>query len=260
MLVPLHLLIPQFQGFLVVLVRVAGILAALPMFGSRAIPTQIKVALAVGLAVTLLPFINLPRLPADGMTSSLGMASEFLIGLVIGLMVRSLFAGFELAGELMGSQMGFGVVQLFDPTSAHQVSVIAQYQIMMASLVFLSLNGHYMIVQAVADSFRLIAPFGASLSVALLDDVVRLSQGLFVVALKLAAPVVGVTLLVNLVMAMLGRAVSQLNVFILSYPITIACGLLVMSIALPGAVALYESEFIKLSDSLQGIVRMLSHE
>jgi flagellar biosynthetic protein FliR len=260
MTLPLHLLIPQFQGFLVVMVRIAGILAALPMFGSRVIPNHVKVALIVGLAVTLLPFIDLPKIPTDGTATSLGMLSEFLVGLVIGLVVRTLFAGFELAGEVMGSQMGFGAAQLFDPTTAHQVSVIAQYQTMMASLIFLSLNGHMMIVQAAADSFRLIKPFGASLQTPLVDDIVHLSQGLFVVALKLAAPVIAVTLLVNLIMAMLGRAVSQLNVFILSYPITIACGLLVMGVALPGASGLYESEFIRLYDSLQGVMRMLGHE
>ncbi|HSE57250.1 MAG TPA: flagellar biosynthetic protein FliR, partial [Nitrospiraceae bacterium] len=107
--------LPHFQTFVVVLIRIGAILAAMPMLGSRSLPGQVKAGLAVALALVLLPFVGASSWPADTALVLLGLIAEFLIGLVIGLAVRSLFASFEVAGELLGSQMGFSIVQLFDP-------------------------------------------------------------------------------------------------------------------------------------------------
>jgi len=254
-----HIAIPQFQSLLVILLRISGILAVMPVLGSRTIPARIKAAFVLVLGLALLPVVRVPALPDNALAMGVGLAAEFLIGMVLGLGIRVVFTGIELAGELMGTQMGFGVVQLFDPMSSHQTPLVSNFQTILASMVFVSLNAHFMVVKTVASSFDLVAPFGAGLSAALTEDVVRLSQGLFVIALKLAAPVTATLLLINLILAMLGRTVSQLNVFLLSYPLTIAGGFLAMGAALPFSVALYEAEFVRLEDTMQGLLRMLGH-
>jgi len=115
------------------------------------------------------------------------------------------------------------------------------------------------VVRVIAESFQLIPPFGAHLSMALLDEVLRLSQGLFVLAVKLSAPVLGVVLLVNLGLAIMGRSVSQLNVFVTSFPLTIAAGLFVMGAALPYGGDLLELEYGRLYDTVSDLMRLLGH-
>lgn len=255
----IHLAIPQFQSLLVILVRIGGILSAWPILGSPMIPVQIKVSLVMVLGLVLLPVVHITGLPNDPLPMTFGMTAEFLVGMVIGLAVRLVFAGIELAGELIGSQMGLSIAPLIDPSTANQVPLISHFHTLLASLIFLSLNAHFAVVQAVASSFDLIKPFGAGLSAPLVEDVLRISQGLFVTALKLAAPILATTLLINLGLAILGRSVPQINVFLLSFPLTIAGGFLVLGAALPYAVRLYESEYVRLLETVQGLIRLLGH-
>lgn len=255
----IHLVLPHFQTYVVVLIRIGAILSAMPMLGSRALPTQVKAGLATALALIVVPFVGAASWPTDTALFLLGLMAEFLIGLVIGLAVRSLFASFEVAGELIGSQMGFSVVQIFDPVSSHHVPLTGQLYTVLASLIFLSLNAHLLVVHAIGESFRLIPPFGATLSETLGDAIVRLFQGGFLIALKLAAPVLVVTLVVNLVLALLGRTVPQLNVFVLSFPLTILCGLFVFGLALPTVASLCEVEFLRLHESILDLLRRMGH-
>lgn len=253
----IHFGLPHFQTFVVVLIRIGAMLAAMPMLGSRSLPVQVKAGLATALALILAPFVGAASWPSDAALFMLGLIAEFLIGLVIGLAVRSLFASFEVAGELIGSQMGFSIVQLFDPVTSYSVPLTGQLYTVLASLIFLSLNAHLLVVHAIGESFRLIPPFGATLSENLGDEVVRLFQGGFLIALKLAAPVLVVTLVVNLVLALLARTVPQLNVFVLSFPLTILCGLFVFGLALPAIASLCEAEFLTLHDSILDLLRRM---
>jgi flagellar biosynthesis protein FliR len=255
----LHLVLPEFQSFLVLVSRIGGIIAAFPMIGGRTVPHKIKIALVVMLGIALSPLIRLPQLSHDALEMTAGLASELLIGLVIGLAVRLVFGALEVAGDLLGVQMGFGAVQLLDPMTAQHSSVISEYFRIIAMLVFLSLNAHMAVVAAIVSSYETIPPFGARLSPAIGEEVLQLSQHMFVAALQLAAPVLVVMILVNVLLAMLGRAVVQINVFVLSFPITILGGLLVLGLALPYTVSLFEREFIGLNDTIERLVRILGH-
>src|SRR6185436_7317749 len=253
----LHLVLPEFQSFLVLVSRIGGIVAAFPMLGGRTVPHQIKIALVVMLGIALSPLIRLPQLSQDVFEMTAGLASELLIGLVIGLAVRLVFGALEIAGELLGVQMGFGAVQLLDPMTAQHSSVMSEYFRIVAMLVFLSLNAHMVVVAAIVSSYETIPPFGARISSALGEEVLQLSQHMFVVALQLSAPVLVVMILINISLAMLGRAVVQINVFVLSFPITILGGLLVLGLALPYTVSLFEREFIGLHDTIERLMRIL---
>jgi flagellar biosynthetic protein FliR len=249
--------VPHFQAYTVLLVRIAGLVSAFPILNSRSIPMTVKTALVAVLGLALAPVVPLPPLPDDAAMIAAGIVTEFLIGMVIGLTVRLLFSGFEVAGELVGSQMGFSMVQMLDPSAHHQTPLMGQFHLITASLLFLSVNAHLMIVRAIGVSYDLVPPFGASLSHDLAIDVIRLAQDMLLVALKLAAPVFCTILIVNVSMAMLGRAVVQMNVFVLSFPLTIGAGLFVMGLALPYSVNLFEGEFVKLIESIVGLLQRL---
>ena len=255
----LHLFLPEFQSFLVLVSRIGGIVAAFPMLHGRTVPAQIKIALVVMLGIALSPVIRLPPLSQNGVEMTAGLASELLIGLVIGLAVRLLFGALDVAGELLGTQIGFGAVQLLDPMTSQQSPLISEYFRIIASMVFLSLNAHMVVVAAIVSSYDAIPPFGATLSPAVGEEVLQLSQHMFLVALQLSAPVLVAMILINVLLAMLGRAVAQINVFVLSFPLTIAGGLLVLGLALPFTVLLFEREFIGLHDTIERLLRILGH-
>jgi flagellar biosynthetic protein FliR len=251
--------VPQFQSVLIIMFRSAGILAAMPVLGSRTMPPQLKVGLVVLMGLVLAPLLPPMVLPTDVLLVTAGLANEVLIGLLIGLAVRLLFAALELAGDLIGTQMGFSVAHLIDPLTAQQTPLIASLQTVLATLTFLSLNAHFLLVRSVAASFEAIPPLTGHLSGGLTEDLLRLTQHVFILAMKLAAPVLATVLVINVMMAVLGRTVPQLNVFVMSFPLTIAGGLAVMALALPYSIGLYESEFIRLEETLDGLMRMLGH-
>jgi flagellar biosynthetic protein FliR len=256
---PLHIVLSEFQSFLVVASRTGGIVAALPILSGRTVPPRIKVALVLTLSLVLAPAIPLPTTPPDASAMTAGLTSELLIGFVIGLAVRLLFSALEIAGEIAGTQMGFSLAQLLNPTTSESAPMIGQFYTVIASLVFFSLNAHMMVVAAIVSSYESIPPFGAHLSSAVGEEVLRLSQHMFLVALQLAGPILVAVFLINILLAMLGRAVTQINVFVLSFPLTIAAGLLVLSVSLPFTVSLLEREFIGLHETIEGLLRVLGH-
>ncbi len=255
----INILLPQFEAFLVLISRIGGLLAALPVLSGRVVPMNVKVALVLALGALLAPSISLPAMPYDPGILAAGLLSEMVIGLAIGLAVRLFFAALEVAGEMIGVQMGFGVVQLFDPATSYHTPIVAQYFTLLASLVFLSMNVHMLIVATILSSYEAIPAFGASLSGEVGDDVLRLSQQMFTIGLKLAAPVLVVILLVNILLALLGRAVAQINVFVLSFPVTIAGGLVVLGLSMPFTVGLLVREIERLQFAISELLRALGH-
>lgn len=255
----LHLAIPQFQSFSILLVRIAGIISVFPILNTKAIPATLKAGLVTMLGLALAPVVQLPKLPTDAATVVAGVGNEFLIGLTIGLAVRLLFSGFQIAGELIGSQMGFSAVQLLDPTTHQNAPLVSQFQLTLGSLVFLSLNAHVLVVHAIGMSYEFVPPFGARLSESIVRDIIQLAQNMLGVALKIAAPVFATLLIVNTILSILGRAVTQMNVFVLSFPVTIAAGLIAMGLAMPFTLSLFEQEFITLADTILALLRALGH-
>lgn len=255
----IHILLPQFQAFLVLVSRIGGLLAALPVFSGRTIPIKVKLGLVLALSLMLAPSIPMPTVSLDPVILAGGMLSEMTIGVTIGLAVRLMFGALEVAGELLGIQMGFGAVHLFDPTTSQQTPMVAQFFTMLASLIFLSLNAHLFAMATIIHSYEAIPAFGAHLSSHLGEEILLLSQRMFTIGLKLSAPVLIAILLINVLMALLGRAVPQVQVFVLSFPITIAGGLLVLSLGMPFTVALIGSEFEQLQLTIEALLRSLGH-
>lgn len=234
---PIEVSIPvtAFAAFLLILARVSALFFALPVIGSRSVPTAFKVGLSVLISLILLPVV--PVDPAPLLTGSLwllalGLGGELLIGLVMGLVVRLLFAAVEVAGELMGFQMGFSVVNVVDPERGVSVPLLGQFHVLLAMLLFLVTNTHHRFLEALWGSYQLLPPLSARSTGALQVGILSLAGDLFRLAVQLGAPIVGVVLLVHLGLGILSRTVPQMNVLIVGFPITIALGFLIMVLSL----------------------------
>jgi len=216
------------------LVRVLALFSSAPLLSHRAIPLRIKVALGVAITVVVMPNVPAPPL-ADALTGSgiALLAQNVLVGLVIGFTVRIVFAAFELAGELIGLQMGLSFAGFFNPASGSTENAVASFMSLIALLCFLSIDGHLMLVHALAESFRLF-PLTGTPSIPLgFDGIVRIAADMFAIALTLALPFIAVLLLINIVLGVLARVAPQLNIFAVGFPLTLLAGMALLFTLLP---------------------------
>ncbi len=216
------------------LTRVLAVLAAAPVLGQTRIPARVRIGLAIGIVLALMPVLPAP--PAIAPTSAAGMlvlATQIVIGLAIGFVVRLAFSAVEMAGDLIGMQMGLGFAMFYDPGNVQHTPILGQFMVLLATLSFVAINGHLMIIAALADSFRslpiAVAPPGTSFFGALS----RHGAIVFVAGLQLALPLIVAMLVANLALGVLTRAAPQLNIFAVGFPLTIAIGFGALLLTLP---------------------------
>jgi flagellar biosynthetic protein FliR len=241
--------------------RVGGLFILAPFFGARTAPVRVRAAMVFFVTIAMLPILGPtpPALAANaGLPVVLGMlAFETMIGFVIGVVAQFTFGAVQMAGQLAGIQMGIGLANLIDPQTQEHITSLAQWQNLLALLIFLSIDGHHILIRAVADSFTVL-PLGGGIPRADGFGIVfDLAGGLFVVALKVASPVLVLLLMVNAAMGVLAKLIPQLNVFIVGFPLNVAAGLFVLGASQPFTVRLLESSFGQLQGSLAHLVRAL---
>lgn len=228
-----ELIYKSYPAFFFIFIRTTSILLSAPFFGVRGIPSAVKIGLSLMIAVLLLPVVKPVDIPLNFFAWVPAILSEVLIGATIGFMARVVMAGVELAGQIVGFQMGFGIVNIIDPHTNNQVSIIATFQGILAMLLFFTVNAHHYFISAIAVSLKTVPPFSALISGGVISALVSISGGLFVTALKLGAPVMAALLFANVAMGVIARTVPQVNIFMMGFPVTIAVGLIVIGISMP---------------------------
>ncbi len=225
----------KIQIFLLLLFRIGGLMVTAPVFSHNSIPRRIIVAMSLGLAVILLPlFVNTPLPPSKGLITLVFLClTEFLVGVTIGFVFGVVFWAIRLAGAVVGYQIGFAMVNVLDPNSNEQVSIIGELWFLLATLIFLCLNGHHMIITGLVDSYRAIPLGAATPSGAVGEWFIKYSSLVFVLAVKFAAPVIMTVFLVEVAMGVLARTMPQMNIFIVGFPVKIFAGLMTMALSLP---------------------------
>ncbi|MFZ2307748.1 MAG: flagellar biosynthetic protein FliR [Rhodoferax sp.] len=221
---------PLFWPFL----RTLALFTAAPVFSSRAIPIRAKVALAFFVALAMQA--SLPDMPVVGFNDPQVLAvviQQVGVGLAIGFAVRVVFTAVELAGEVVGFQMGLNFAAFFDPAIGAQSSAVARFFGQMTSLLFLVMNGHLMVLIAVNKSFRAF-PIDQNFLQSLAQmKLQRLGADLFASALWIALPMVGMLMFANLALGIVSRVAPQMNIFAVGFPITLVVGLIGIAVTLP---------------------------
>ena len=225
---------------LIPLVRILGFVAIAPFFGNQAISMPIKVAMGILLAMMIAPAA--PAMPIVDLLSLGGIliiAEQMIIGLAIGLMMQIIFSAIEMAGQVSGMTMGFGFATSYDPQSAGSTIVISQLMGILALLVFLSMNGHLIMISALLESFY---AFPVTAEPRMIDGMTIAIWGakLFSISLQLSLPIVATLLITNLALGILTKSSPQLNIFGIGFPITLCVGFVVIMLMLPTMAAPYQ--------------------
>jgi flagellar biosynthetic protein FliR len=223
----------RWPAFVLVSTRLVGLMITAPVWSMTMVPQRVRAAITVLLTLLLLPAAPRVAWSAGVLDLPLPLACELVIGILIGLTAAVIVQGAALAGEVVSMQMGLSLTQALSPQPESPVSGVGQLQTYLALLIYLGLGGHLMLLAGLERSLRVLPP-GTILDFENLGRVgARLFGTLFTSALCIAAPVMATLLLVSLAVALLSRAVPQMNTMMVSLPASIAVGLLMVGMALP---------------------------
>ncbi|TFW29907.1 flagellar biosynthetic protein FliR [Massilia arenosa] len=221
-------------AFLWPLTRILGLIASAPLFGHAAVPTSVKLILGVLLSIVLAPI--LPPMPQADPTSWSGLmmlVQQMLIGLGMGFSMRIVFAAVEFAGEVSSLTMGLGFASFFDPSTQGRSSGISQFLALVATMAFLAVNAHLVLLEALAESFFTMPVAALPMSSNGPLELARWGSVIFSAGLQLALPIVAALLITNVALGILTRAAPSLNLFGIGFPITLGVGFLIISLVLP---------------------------
>ena len=248
----------QLLGFILVLIRVWGILVASPVLGDATVPQQVKAAMAFVLALVFHPI--LPNYPISYQNIGFYLilvAQELLIGIALGMIGKVLFAAVRAAGEIVGFQMGLSMAGVFDPQTQQQNTLISEIQYIFAVLAFLLADGHHVFIQAIVESYRLLPPGTSQLSAPLTQEMINLTAGIFTLGFQIGAPLIISLFIVNMILGFIARAVPQMNVFVVGSPLTILIGLAFIATSLPVFIITLGTLFEMLDNQVFNILNLL---
>ena len=218
-----------------IFMRMVAFFVSSAIFGGHNIMMQIKVLMAVVMSFVFFPLLVSKHAPAELLNAPFIMltAKEIMVGLCLGFLTRMFFYAVSMAGEVISVSVGLGSAQIFNPSMNMQGSVMEMFHSTLATLFFLTLNGHHQFIEALTKSFELFPVLGTNFTFNHFHDLVLIGESVFVMGIKMSAPILAATLLSNLGMAIIGRAVPQVNVLVTSFSVTILVGFGLMMVTLP---------------------------
>lgn len=243
-------------GFLLPFIRISSFLMAAPIFGTQMVPRRLRVALALGatwLVVPLLP--KIPPIDPLSISALLSVLREVLIGLALAFLLQVFMQIFILAGQVIAMQMGLGFASMMDPSNGVSVAVVGQFYVLLVSMLFLSMNGHLVMLDVVCQSFVGI-PAGTGEFIPFDADLLFQSLSwMMAAALVLCLPAVTALLIVNLAFGVMSRSAPQLNIFSLGFSVSLLFGLFVLWLGLQD----FLPNFSALSEDVFDAMRRLVH-
>jgi flagellar biosynthetic protein FliR len=248
--------------FLLVFMRVTGFVILNPVFGRTAVPNLFKVGFSL-----LFAFIITPTLTALGISANidgfapmiLAALTEFTIGLAIGIIISMLFAVVTMAGEFVDMQMGLGMAMMYDPGSGINMPVMGSYFNILLMVVFFAGDAHLALLELVDDSFRAIAPGAMMPTAASMKFIVDMGSDMFELGLRMAVPVIAVEIVGIIAIAMLMKAVPQLNIFTVGIQIQAIIGIIIILLATPVLTALCDRLTGYILEKSAEFIRLVAH-
>ena len=250
-------ILANYSTFLFVLVRTGSILLAAPIFGAVNVPMQVKLGLTFVIALLLTPLTPQVAMPQTMIAVATSIAGEIMIGVTIGFAIRFVLTGIEFAGQVAGFQMGIGMASAYDPIHSAQITVLGKFLSILTLLIFLTVNGHLMVIMALKKSFDVIPPYGFTLSGGLMEGFISFSREIFILAFKFSAPVVAILIFVNVALGIMARTVPQINMFVIGFAVTIMVGFLMIGLSMPYFETAVETAFERMWQGIDNLMRAM---
>lgn len=219
------------QLFLLAWFRITGILLVGPIFGSLSIPNTLKAVFGFVFAMIFFPLV-----PRAGIVVEPNMVLyivwvflELGVGLLIGFAATLLFTAVQFGGQLIDQELGLSLANVIDPISNEQISVVGQFKLFLATIVYLMIDGHHFLLKAISKSFSVVPLLGIKLTDAAAVQITdTMIQDMFEIAVTIAAPAMVTLFLITIAMAFMARTVPEMNIFIIGFSVRLLVGFLVL--------------------------------
>ncbi len=221
-------LIPIITAMLTIGVRLSGLMLFAPFFGSSVIPVRIKAVFVLALTLLLFPTVG-NQIEVQSLAAwPMLVFTEFLIGVGMGIATNIVFEAAQLSGQILGVQMGYSLVNILDPQSQVDTTVMSVFYQSIVMLLFLRMDVHYWLLRAVGNSFLYLPPGTAHLSSLFSMQVLRIAGDVFGLGIQIAAPVLSATLAADIVLGLLGKASPQMPLMLLGPAVKSVLGLVIL--------------------------------
>lgn len=255
----LERIIPELELFILIFMRVSGLFLIVPIFGARNIPVIFRIGFALFLSYLIIGSQSLPaNVRPDTYTQLAFYAmTELVIGLVLGFVTLLAFSAISMAGQLIDTHLGFGLVHMLDPQSGMEVTLMGKFKNILAIIIFFTIDGHHALISIVAGSFDHIPAGNVRLGTVVTLGMIELFVNYFILALTIAIPIIAASIIVEMVFGIIVRTVPQMNIFVLGIPIKIVIGLIAIYLLIPVYVAFMGDMFGDMMDSMYNLMRKM---
>jgi flagellar biosynthesis protein FliR len=248
----------QFIGqYLWPMIRISGFYFMVPVIGARTVPARVRIILTLFTTLLIVPLLPpAPVVPLVSVEAMMMLVKELLVGVALGFMLQVVMHVFVLAGQYIALKMGLGFAAMNDPSSGVSVTVLSQFYLLLSTLLFLSINGHAIVIQLLVDSFTTMPMSGSGLTADSFVLIVSMGSWMFSAALVIALPLFTSLLIVNISFGVMSRSAPQMNIFSVGFPITLLFGLLLIWFSLANFLPVFESlieEGIAMVQTLVGV-------
>ncbi|RKX51328.1 MAG: flagellar biosynthetic protein FliR [Thermotoga sp.] len=240
-----------------IITRIVGMFIFSPLFGASIVPATARVGLAFFISVivysTLSPYYTI-GISTPILSILISLMFNFLIGIIMGFTATLIFMGIQFAGEVYGIQIGFGMVNVMDPQSQTQISILSQFSFYLAMLVFIVVRGDLLLIDALVNSFKVIPPTVSSTSLNFVNVLIEKTGDVFIVGMEIGFPIIMFLLLTSFILGILSRLVPQMNVFMIGMPLKVALGLIMFLLLIPFWIDFFTKLFGNMYDSLMQLL------
>jgi len=236
----------QFIIFTLVLTRISGLVMTAPIFGDRAVPVRVRALLAVGLAVLVTPVCwNVPfDVPTNILDYLILVGGDLLVGITLGIGLKILFSGLQIAGQIAGQMSGMHLADVFDPAFNSSVPIFSKLLNLVALAVFVLIGGHRQLLTALLDTFQTVPPGQGGVATNMVETLTNALAQSFALGIRAAAPIMVSLLMSILVMGLISRTLPQLNVLVVGFNLNAMIMLAALSISLGSAAWLFQDQVV----------------
>lgn len=256
-----ELLISDFLTGLMIFIRIGALLSFVPFYNSNSIPMLARLGLA--LILTYVVFFNVEQYLFNADENFLYLVlfgiKEALIGIIMGFTLNIVFQGISFAGLLVGREMGLAMSTMFDPVSGNDGNILAALLSMTAILVFVLINGHHFIIESLSYSFKVIPLGGFAITESTYDLVIKYSGSIFILAVKIASPIIVAFFLIHLASGIISRVSPAFQVFFVLLPLKIGLGFFLLALVTPLYIYLFRNLILEYEDKLLEMVKVLNY-
>ncbi|SFK19454.1 flagellar biosynthetic protein FliR [Methylophaga sulfidovorans] len=236
-------------------IRIAAMVMVAPIFSSNFLSTRTRIIIALAISIILVPNtpVNMPSVEPLSVEGLLIIAQQILIGACMGFMLQLLFNAFIVAGQIIAMQMGLGFASMVDPQNGVLVPVISQFYLIFITLLFITVDGHLILIKVLSESFVTMPISASGLTPTDLRDIAAQASWMFAAGVIIALPAIGSIMMVNLAFGILSRAAPQISPFSIGFPMTIVMGFVIMFVTLP----LVADHLLEMTDHILQLIRVM---